>query len=96
MITIIAVLKAIQGKEEELMEICRELAIEVRSKEEGCLMYIPHISVTEKGKIVFIEKYADKEAQKIHMHSDYFRAAGVKFKELLDGELEIQILSELC
>ncbi|MHB1651735.1 MAG: putative quinol monooxygenase [Desulfitobacteriaceae bacterium] len=95
MVTVIAILKAKQGKEAELAEACRELAKEVRQKEEGCLMYIPHISAEDTGKIVFFEKYKDPEAQKAHRQSEHFRAAGAKFKELLDGGPELQVLSEL-
>lgn len=95
MVTVVAVLTAKEGKETELAEACRELAREVRSKEEGCLMYIPHVSVEIPGRIVFFEKYKDTEAQKTHRHSEHFRAAGLKFKELLAGAPEVQVLSEL-
>lgn len=95
MITIIAELKAQSGKERELAEACRQLAGEVRAKEEGCLMYIPHVSADDPGKIVFFEKYKDAEAQKAHRHSEHFRAAGAKFKDLTDGAPQVYVLTEL-
>lgn len=95
MITVVATLRAQAGKETELAEACKELARQVREKEEGCLMYIAHQSVEEPGKIVFFEKYRDVDAQKTHRHTPYFREAGLRFQALLAAPIEVQVLSEL-
>lgn len=95
MITLIAKLKAQPGKESLLAEECKKIAQEVREKEKGCLMYIPHVSVDSTAEIVFVEKYADQEAFDAHFQTPYFKALADKFGDLLDGEPELQILKEL-
>ena len=62
MFTLLATLKAKPGKEAAVTEICIQLAKVVLSKEEDCLMYIPHVAKNDPGKIVFFEKYKDKQA----------------------------------
>lgn len=95
MITVIAKLKAREGKEALLAETCALLAGEVREKEKDCLMYIPHVSLKSPAEIVFVEKYANQEAFDNHRQTPYFKAASGKFKELLDGPPEVNILKEL-
>lgn len=95
MITILARLKSNPGKEAELAEVCSQLAKEVQAKEEGCLMYLPHVASKNPSEIIVIEKYKDKQALEIHSKSDYFKAAGTKFKELLVGPAEIRTYKEL-
>lgn len=95
MITVLAKLKAKPGKETILAEGCIALAKEVREKEKGCLMYIPHVSTENPSEIVVFEKYVDRDALTAHMQSPYFLAAAANFPEILDGQPVIQILNEL-
>jgi quinol monooxygenase YgiN len=95
MITVLARLKARPGMESLLAEECMALAREVREKEKGCLMYIPHVSKENPAEIIFFEKYTDQEALQTHMKSPYFTAVAVKFHEILEGQPVIQILKEL-
>ena len=94
MITLLATLKAKPGKEAEVTEICTQLAMEARSKEEGCLMYIPHVAKNDPTEIVFFEKYKDKQALKAHGESVYFQEAAQKFKGLLEGQIQVKFLEE--
>lgn len=95
MITILAVMKAQPGKETELAEACAQLAKEVRTKEEGNLMYIAHVTANDPTEIIFLEKYKDSQAMADHRHSAHFKAAGSKFKDMLAAPPVIKILNEL-
>ncbi|GAB6155212.1 hypothetical protein JCM17380_39630 [Desulfosporosinus burensis] len=95
MITILAVLKAQMGKETELVEACALLVNEVRTKEEGNLMYIAHVTANDPTEIIFVEKYKDEQAMADHRHSAHFKEAGSKFKDLLAAPPVIKILNEL-
>jgi len=95
MITVLACLKALPGKETELAEICAQLANEVRTKEEGNLMYIAHITANDPTEIIFVEKYKDEQARINHRNSAHFKKAGCRFKDLLAAPLQIKILNEL-
>ncbi len=95
MITLLAVLKALPGKEVELAEVCAKLAIEVRTKEEGIIMYTPHVKVDDPSEIVFVEKYKDDQARTDHRNSAHFKEAVSRFKNLLAAPIDIQIINEL-
>lgn len=94
MITLLATLKALPGKENELNEICIGLAQKVQANEPGCLMYVPHSSKDDPAEITFIEKYKDQQAFKEHGKTAYFQEAFSKFKDLA-GPLQVKFLEEL-
>jgi len=94
-VVIIAKLKALPGKEEALAGVCLDLAREVRQKEKECLMYIPHVSVGNPGEVVFIEKYASREALDYHRQTSHFKEASILLKDILDGPPEVTALKEL-
>jgi len=94
MIVVVAKLKALAGKEEELAAVCLGLAKEVRENEKECLMYDPHISVKNPGEIVFLEKYASPEAQSLHRQTPYFKEASKQIGKL-EGPPEVSILKAL-
>ncbi|RJQ24781.1 MAG: antibiotic biosynthesis monooxygenase [Peptococcaceae bacterium] len=95
MVTLIARLKAKPGKETILIGECVDIAREVREKEKGCLMYVPHVSIENPGEIVFIEKYESREAFDAHLQTAYFKALAEKLEDLLDGPPVLQFLKEL-
>ncbi|MDD2503827.1 MAG: putative quinol monooxygenase [Clostridia bacterium] len=95
MITLTAKMKAKSGKEKTLIEECIKLAKEVREKEQGCLMYIPHVSQDDPSEILFVEKYSDQSAFDYHPTTAYFQAFASKIKDLLEGPMELQKYNEL-
>lgn len=95
MITLIARLSAKPGKETLLYEECRNIVKQVREKEPACKMYVPHLSENNPQEIVFIEKYANKEAFDNHLNSPHFKALAEKFDDLLEGAPDLQLLKEL-
>jgi len=66
MITLIATLKVKEGKMEEAITVLKEIVPKVRASEPGCLEYIPHTVRGDETTIIFYEKYADKDALKLH------------------------------
>ena len=96
MVTLIAKLKAVVGKEAILAGECVKIAMEVREKENGCLMYVPHVSTENPGEIVFVEKYESQEALDAHLQTAHFKALAKKFKDLLDGPPVLQFYKELA
>ncbi|MGI6492898.1 MAG: antibiotic biosynthesis monooxygenase [Peptococcaceae bacterium] len=95
MVTLTARIKAKPGKEAALVEECVKLAKLVRENEQGCLMYIPHVSQDDPGEVVFFEKYVDEAAFELHGKTPYFTAFAAALDELMSGDLEIQFLREL-
>lgn len=58
-------------------------------------MYIPHVLTADPIDIVFFEKYQDEKTAETHRQSAYYKAAGKKFKNLLAGPPQVEILTEL-
>ena len=67
-ITIIAIINVKEGKMEEAIEQLKTIVPNVLNSEPGCLAYIPHVlkGSKNKNKILFYEKYQDKEAFNVH------------------------------
>jgi quinol monooxygenase YgiN len=63
----------------------------VHAEDEGCELYALHTSAD--GQIVLIEKWASAEALEAHRHSDAFVALGKTLNGLLDGGLDLQVLT---
>jgi len=96
MITVIARLKSKPGQETLLAQGCKQLAREVREKEEGCLMYIPHVSADNPAEILFVEKYIDQAAFDAHVQTPYFKTMTAQFSAILAEEPSLQIMRELA
>lgn len=103
MVTTIAKVIALPGKESLLEEVCINLAKETRANERGCLQYIPYASGENHAEIIIIGKYNDMEALKVHVRSPHAKNAIKKFNgivaekvtDILDGALIVNVLTEL-
>jgi len=103
MITALAKLTALPGKESLMQEVSIDLAKETRAKEPGCLMYIPYISTENPSEVIVFAQYVDQDALEAHRQSPHFQAAKDKYPnfveekntDILDGDLIIHILNEL-
>ncbi len=93
MITLIATIKVKEGKIDEAIEALREIAPKIRESEPGCLEYIPHRVKGEDNTIMFYEKYADKEALKLH--SGNIGTSLAKLLPLLEPGMEIKTCFEI-
>ena len=95
MYTVIATLKVQEGKMEEAVRVLKEDVPKLMEKEPGCLAYIPH---TVKGEgngntIMIYEKYADKDALKLHS-ANLMTSMG-RLLALLDPQMEIRTCTEI-
>ncbi|MFX1456990.1 MAG: putative quinol monooxygenase [Promethearchaeota archaeon] len=65
-ITLIATVKIQEGKMEEAKAALRKIVPKVKESEPGTLEYTPHTVKEEPNVIIFIERYADQDALKVH------------------------------
>ena len=66
MITLIATLKAKEGKMDEAVSKFKAAVTQIKKTEPKCLEYIVHSIKGEDNKIIVYEKYADQEAVDLH------------------------------
>lgn len=95
MYTVIATLKVKEGKMEEAIQVLKEDVPKLMKNEPGCLAYVPH---TVKGEgngnnIMIYEKYADKDALKLHS-ANLMTSMG-RLLALLDPQMEIRTCMEI-
>lgn len=88
LLTVIAYMKAAQGKEEELrMEL--EALIEPTSQEDGFVNYDLHQSVADPGTFFLYENWESAEKLTAHFATPHL----VRFVEIMDGLLDENGLS---
>ncbi|HVN72626.1 MAG TPA: putative quinol monooxygenase [Desulfomonilia bacterium] len=95
MIVVVAVLKAKQGKEEEMEEALRWIIPQVDS-EEGTLKYVLHRAKKDAGKFLIYENYRDKDAFNKHSSTPYFAELFGKIAPLLEGDPSIEIYEDIA
>jgi quinol monooxygenase YgiN len=95
MIVVVAVMKAKQGKEEEMGNALRDIVPRVAS-EEGTLTYILNRAKKDPQTFLMYEKYRDKDALNFHSTTPYFAELFEKIAPLLDGAPSIEIYEELA
>lgn len=95
MLTVVAVMKAKEGKEKEMEQVFRDNIPKVEP-EEGTLAYVLHRARKDPGKFLFYEKYRDKDALKYHSSTPGLAEFFEKIGPLLDGEPSIEIYEELA
>jgi len=94
MVTLIAEIKAKDGKEKEMESLFAGLIQEVE-KEEGTLEYVLHKSLNDPCKFMFYEVYKDNDAVGLHNSTDYFKKAMTALAPLLDGKPKIELYEEV-
>ena len=95
MITVVAVLEAQEGKEEEMETALMAMIPKVRS-EEGTLSYVLHRAQNKPGKFLVYEKYEDEEAFAHHSSTPYIKELFNKVGPLLAGSPDIEMYDELA
>ncbi len=97
MLTVIARLRAANGKGDALAALLTEQAAAVRSAEPGCLVYRPHRSTKDPELFVFYEAYVDEAAFDAHRNAPHLAAFRARREHdgLLDGAVEVEIFRSL-
>jgi quinol monooxygenase YgiN len=90
MVTIIAKLTAVPGKEAFLAKECEKMAKTVRENEKDCLEYVPHVSIEDPAVIVFVETYRDAAAFDYHLTTPYFKEFVETITPILAKELDVR------
>lgn len=62
-------------------------------KEQGCIAYDLHESVTDPAKVVFVEQWENAEALVPHRQTEHMKAFGRIAKDCLAGAPKIEIIT---
>ncbi len=84
MITIIAHLKILPGKESEAEKALAEMAAAVEANEPGALAYIMHRSQRDPTDVTVFEVYADGEAFSTHGQTPHMAALQASLAQVAD------------
>lgn len=95
MITVVAILKAQEGKAKEMETAIRAYLPRVK-KEKGTLAYVLHRSQMDPGKFLFYEKYQDSEALAAHGQSQEFQDLFAQVGPLLAEQPVIEMYEEVA
>lgn len=90
MIHIVALAKAVPGKEVELEVVLKEMVTKTR-KEEGCIQYDLHEDTGHPGLYIFIERWTSEKALHDHLNSAHIQDA-MKLQGKLYQSIEIKSL----
>lgn len=91
---VIARLKAIKGKEEEMVAVLKGLIANVKN-EEGTLVYTLNRLQQDPSVFLFYEKYADADALVAHSSTPYFKQSFKDLKPLLAEPPVIEMFDEV-
>ena len=72
MVTFLARLRMMTGKESEAMAAFKEMVAAVRQNEPGALAYCCHQNPADSLEVVFYEAYVDEAAKDAHMKTPHF------------------------
>jgi quinol monooxygenase YgiN len=97
MLTVIATLRAAQGKGDALAALLIEQAAAVRQAEPGCLAYRVHRSTKDPDLFLFYETYQDDAALDAHRQAPHLAAFRARRERegLLDGPVNVEIYRSL-
>ena len=96
-LTVIARIRAAEGRGDALAALLVEQAAAVRAAEPGCLAYRVHRSTRDPHAFVFYEQYVDEAAFAAHRDSPHivaFRARRER-EGLAAGPAEVEVLRAL-
>jgi quinol monooxygenase YgiN len=96
-LTVVARLRAAQGKADALAALLAEQAAAVRENEPGCLVYRPHRSTRDPDLFLFYEMYADEAALEAHRTAPHLAAFRRRREQdgLTKGAVEVDVFRSL-
>ena len=96
MITVVAKLQALEGKQGELSQALTEMVEAVSANEPGVSAYSRHVADDDPTLFLFYEQYESAEAQKTHGGTEHMQALGGKLQDLLAGRPEIERYTQIA
>ncbi len=91
MITFIARLRVLPGKEESALSRARTMVNAVRQTEPGVLLYIGHLSQDDPHEMVFFEVYENEEASELHEGTPHFKELVKDIGPVFDADFGVKI-----
>ena len=95
MIVVAAMLKAVNGKGDELEREFQKLVPKVLN-DPGAIVYVVHRSLDNPSKFFVYEKYEDREALKKHSSTPHFQEFFQAMSSMLAGRPEIELYNEIA
>lgn len=86
--TVVALLQALPGKEDELRAALIEL-VAPSLKDKGCINYDLHESLDNPGKFMFYENWESKEDHQLHFNTPHVQSLKSKLHELGENDLNV-------
>ena len=93
--TVVAVIKALEGKEKEMEAAFIDMVDKVKA-EKDTITYVLHRSAIDETTFMFYEQYTDEEAFDLHSSSPIMAEMFEKIGPLLDGEPSIDMYDILA
>lgn len=93
MIGIIATLKVREGSGSDFEAVANQLVEKVNRLEDGVIYY--DLYKEDQTTYIFLERYKDEEAQKIHGKTEYFRELGAQMGAYLAAAPSIKVLQSV-
>ena len=93
-ISIVAVLTAKVGKEQQVEQILRA-CVQPSRAEAGCLSYVLNRCIEQAGRFVFIERWASHEAIARHRQMPHYTAMADALGQLL-SDRQVYVLEALA
>ncbi len=82
--------KAAKGKEEELVQLLREVVAKVRRNEQDTLMYDLHRKIGDPTEVFLYERYKDRHAWEVtHMSAPYIKELLAAMPNYREGDVEV-------
>ncbi len=93
-ITVLAILKAKPGSEEELKSLAETL-VEPTRAEADCISYDLHQDTAEPARLMFYENWQSKNSLDQHIQTPHLQDFLSKTESLLTGPLDVTIWKKL-
>ena len=94
MIVVAAMLKAVDGKGDDLEKEFRKLVPKVLN-DPGAISYVVHRNIDDVSKFFVYEKYESRDALKYHSSTEHFKEFSRAIAALLSGRPEVGLYSEV-
>ena len=96
-LTVVAKIRATNGKADAMAALLAEQAAVVRREERGCLVYRVHRSTKDPELFLFYEMYSDDAAFDLHRKAPHLAAYRERREKeaLTDGAVEVEVFRSL-
>ncbi len=91
MVTFIARLRILPGKEAEAVAHLKEMVAAVEANEPGARAYCCHQSEQDAAEVVFYEVYADDPAKEAHMMTPHFEKLCGLIGQVFEADFGVQV-----